>query len=182
MSYSTRAKNEFKAGSKNGSKWIPLEKFVPFKIYAITFSPNNDSLADKSNRALSTFHFALISEWNAQVKAKYYILPEFGDNGNLLHYHGIIAFPSGMEYIRFRDYFKNTHIDIEKIGDPYGWLKYMTKQWKHLKKVFFVPFTNCAILQDWYESQIFCVSQAKLILDITFAVITERYADECDER
>lgn len=157
MSYSIRAKDEFKRGSTNGSLWVPLEELRPQRLYAITYSPETQP-SDCSDRSLCTYHFTECATWSKLSGVVYTLLPEFGEN-NRLHYHGLIAFRSGMDYVRFKDYFKNVHIVLKKIFYAPDWLKYITKQWTHLKNVFRVSFTNRPdLLNEWYEYKCYLIA------------------------
>lgn len=153
MSYSnSSAKNEYTKGFKNGSQFVKLEDFKPFNIYAITYSPSNEP-SDCSDRSLSTYHNLELNSWKEIKGIAYYLLPEFGEQ-NRLHYHGLISFRTGMDYIRFKHHFKDVHIVIKKIFNHRGWL-YFTKQNKHLRKTFFLDFGDKQMLTDWYEHYIF---------------------------
>lgn len=181
MSYSnSSAKNEFKKGCKNGSQYIELESFKPKRIYAITYSPYEQP-SDFTNRGLSLYHKLEIDQWTRIQGISYFLLPEFGAEGNRLHYHGIIAFATGMDYLRFKDRFKTQHVVVKKIFNASYWLYYMTKQWKHLSKVFFVLFGDFNMYNDWWQSCVFIVPRAKLIFDEVQSK-TERLGTECDER
>lgn len=152
-----KAKREFMENvSRVGSMYVDLEKFKPYRVYAITYSPEKQP-SDCNERSLATFHWFCIKEWEElKLNMVYALMPEFGQK-NRLHYHGLIGFSSGMNYIKFRHAMENQHVVIKEIDKPKIWYVYMLKQWTHLKKVFTTPFTNNRyLLSSYYEQMVWC--------------------------
>lgn len=178
MIRSTLAKTDFKKGSFSGSQWLALEKVRPLKIYAITWSPESQP-SDFSDRSLYTYHYSQYKVFDRMIDnlVTVFLLPEFGTSGNRLHYHGIIAFKTGMSYIKFKDYFKHDHVVIKDITHHDVWYRYVTKQWKHLKNEFPVKIGSLGMFLEWYETKVFRVSQETLVLQ-EIRSTTERCCNE----
>lgn len=145
-------------GSKTGSEYIDLEKFRPYRVYAITYSPlKQPSSIEK--RSLVTYHHEVIKEFQelGDMKWVYTFMPEFGKN-NRLHYHGLIAFSNGYSYLKFKDHVITEHVVIKEIfGEAKKWYDYCVKQWTHLKGIFTTPFTNNGkLLPDYFEQMVWC--------------------------
>jgi len=149
-------RDDFKKSLENGSQWIPLEEFKPLRIYAITWSPDRQP-QDMETRSLTTFHAQCFHILKAICSDNvcFYMFPEFGTKGNRLHYHGLIAFRTGMSYLRFKHALKGDHVVMKKIHDPSIWYAYMVKQWSHLGSTFFLPFGSAQMLQDFYDTYVF---------------------------
>lgn len=148
-------RDDFKKSLENGSQWVPLEDFKPLRIYAITFSPDRQP-QDYDTRSLTTFHAQCLHVLKAiDPRVTFFMFPEIGTKGNRLHYHGLIAFMTGMSYIRFKHALKGDHVVMKKIHDPAIWYAYMTKQCRHLASTFFLPFGSTTLFEDYFETYVF---------------------------